>query len=191
MSGRAILFGILFSTIAATGLGVLRGQLFKSRQLSRIEALPALLAGSDRATSESIAAQMHIIVARLDAHGTTIFRTATAPLADGWLGLEDLSAYDARLPPWPAREEVRGALAGTRSLGHYTLPDKFGSVLVQTLAEPVPGGGVLYIMTGLAQSKLRQPQFYLLVSLSVGTFIYGLANLLARLSRRGPKVERL
>jgi signal transduction histidine kinase len=98
-----------------------------------------------------------VVVAWLDAQGAVTRRTGSVPLAHsaiggvgekivGEPGGQTLDHADAQLPPWPARDEVRAALGGVRSLGRHLTPD--GSALLITLAEPRPDGGVLYVLTG-------------------------------------------
>src|SRR6185436_9252803 len=59
---------------------------------------------------------------------------------------QTLDHADAQLPPWPARDEVRAALGGTRAFGQHLTAD--GSAMLLTLAQPRPDGGVLYVLTG-------------------------------------------
>ena len=61
-------------------------------------------------------------------------------------GGQTVDRADAQLPPWTERDEVRAALAGTRAFGRHLTPD--GSAMLLTLAEPLPGGGARYLLTG-------------------------------------------
>jgi hypothetical protein len=188
MSGRAFAFAIGFAGLLAAGSGVLLGHVGESRQREKLEELSSQLSGSDLAAAERIAAQKHVIVARLDARGAAILRTGPVPIAEGSIG-QVLDTADAQLPPWPARAEVRAALGGNRAFGRYSVPAPYGSVLVQTLALPVGGQDVLYVLTGLFVFKFMQPPFMVLTTVIVGLFVFLVSTVLARLHR--PKVERL
>ena len=124
----------------------------QSERLARV--LPAVEAAG---MSDTVAAREGVVVAWLDARGAVVRRTPTVPLAHsaiggvgeklvGETGGETVDRADGQLQPWRERDEVRAALAGTRAFGRHLLPD--GSALLLTLAEPRPGGGALYVLTG-------------------------------------------
>jgi len=125
-------------------------------QSERLERIPVMINARD-VPPETIARREGVVVAWLDARGAIVRRTGSVPLAHsaiggvgekivGEPGGQTLDHADARLPPWPARDEVRAALGGVRSFGRHLTPD--GSALLLTLAEPRPDGGVLYVSTG-------------------------------------------
>jgi hypothetical protein len=149
------LVGLLIP-LGAAGLGFAVRHVTTRRQIERLERAAVRVTGSDRASSEAVAAQERVIIARLDEAGATIFRTAPVEVAKGWRG-QMLDAADAQLPPWPGREEVRAALAGKRTFARYWGTSPWGSVLIQTLAQPVAGGGALYIMRGSQIDLQQQP----------------------------------
>ena len=106
-------------------------------------------------------------------------------------GGQTLDHADAQLPPWPAREEVRAALGGSRAFGQHLTPD--GSAMLLTLAEPRPDGGVLYVLTGsyrgirrlvLVRKQLLELVVYEIVLALplVVLFAFGLVRPLERLS---------
>src|SRR3954471_18581910 len=116
-----------------------------------------MIAALDGAPPDGVAARERVVVAWLDARGAITRRTGSVPLAHsaiggvgekivGEAGGQTLDRADSQLPPWPARDEVRGALGGVRSFGRHLTPD--GSALLITLAEPRPDGGILYVLTG-------------------------------------------
>jgi two-component system sensor histidine kinase ChvG len=126
-------------------------------QTQRLERIPEMIAARDRPSPDAVARREGVVVAWLDARGAVVSRTGSVPLAHsaiggvgekivGERGGQTLDHADAQLPPWPAREEVQAALAGTRALGRHLTPD--GSALLLTLAEPQAGGGALYVLTG-------------------------------------------
>jgi two-component system sensor histidine kinase ChvG len=104
----------------------------------------------------------HVLVARLDARGTAVSAPQGANAALEWSAVgavgerlftghpeaHPLAAADGALAPWPAREEVREALAGRRAFGRHLTPE--GDALLITLAVPLPppDGGALYLLTG-------------------------------------------
>lgn len=187
---RRFALGLVLASLGGAAFGLVYRQVAARAQVAKLERLPFMVTGWDRPSSEPVAAQEGVIVARLDMGGATIFRTGPVPVARGEGG-QMLDAADARLPPWAARDEVRAAVAGNRTFGRYWVAD--GNVLVQTLAQPVPEGGALYIVTGLHMSKFRQPAVLAATTLIAGTFIILLALLLmggARLAGRGPLAPR-
>lgn len=129
-----------------------------ARAADAITAAPA----SDAAERARLAARAHALVARLDARGALVGApdgagadldsSAVGALGERLVALtgkvdpHSLARADAALPPWPERSEVREALAGHRAFGRHLTPE--GDALLITLAEPVPGGGALYFVTG-------------------------------------------
>jgi two-component system sensor histidine kinase ChvG len=126
-------------------------------QSERLERIPLMVDALDSVSPEPVARREGVVIAWLDARGAIVGRTGSVPLVHsaiggvgekivGEPGGQTLDHADAQLPPWPAREEVRGALGGVRSFGRHLTPD--GSALLLTLAEPRPDGGALYVLTG-------------------------------------------
>lgn len=114
-------------------------------RVDRLARLPFTFGMFDDRQCERAAAREHAIIARLDMQGAMLFRTrAAVPLGEA--GGPTLDQADALLPPWPARAEVRAAVGGNVTFGQYATAD--GSAEVLTLAQPVPEGGALYILTG-------------------------------------------
>jgi hypothetical protein len=171
----------LLVPLAVGGVGLAVRHVRASRQIEKLEHASVGVTGLDRASSEPVAAQERVIIARLDEAGATMFRTAPVEVAKGWRG-QMLDAADAQLPPWPGREEVRAALAGKRSFGRYWGPSPWGSVLVQTLAQPVAGGGALYILRGSQIDPEQQPGVLALI----GVFSVVVTMGVRWLSRRRP-----
>ncbi len=110
---------------------------------------------------ERIATRAHVLLARLDPHGavvgpiagagTSLESSALAVVGERIVSVGRVEAHplvraDAALPPWPARPEVQAALAGQRAFGRHLTPD--GAALLITLADPLPGGGALYLLAG-------------------------------------------
>jgi two-component system sensor histidine kinase ChvG len=176
---------------------------FASRaQIANLEKIPSLLGGRAGAAPDAVAKREAVVVAWLDARGEIVRRTGSVPLAHsaiggvgekivGEPGGQTLDHADAQLPPWPARDEVRAAFGGVRSLGRHLLPD--GSALLLTLAEPQPDGGVLYVLTGsyrgirrlvLVRKQLLELVVYEIVLALpiVGLFAFGLVRPLERLA---------
>jgi len=121
-----------------------------ARVLRMIDAL-------DGASPDGVAAREGVVVAWLGPKGDVRHRSGSVPLSHsaiggvgekivGEPGGQTLDHADAQLPPWSARDEVRGALGGVRSFGRHLTPD--GSALLITLAEPRPDGGILYVLAG-------------------------------------------
>jgi len=126
-------------------------------QAEHLARIPLMIDALDSVSPETVATREGVVVAWLDAKGAVTRRTGSVPLAHsaiggvgekivGEPGGQTLDHADAQLPPWPAREEVQAALAGTRAYGRHLTPD--GSALLLTLAEPQADGGVLYVLTG-------------------------------------------
>jgi two-component system sensor histidine kinase ChvG len=128
-----------------------------------LERLAGALAGAatpNAAARARAAAGGHVLVARLDASGAPVAEPAGADAAlessavgavgerlfDRRAQAHLLARADAALPPWAAREEVQSALAGRRAFGRHLTPE--GDALLITLAEPLPRGGALYLVTG-------------------------------------------
>jgi two-component system sensor histidine kinase ChvG len=128
--------------------------------LARAAASIAATDEAHGAARTQIAVRAHALVARIDARGEVVERIGGAgvPLESSALGAvgerlfagrvqdHSLERADAALPPWSARDEVRAALAGRRAFGSYLTPA--GDARLVTLAEPLPGGGVRYLITG-------------------------------------------
>jgi signal transduction histidine kinase len=126
-------------------------------QRDHLSGIPLLIDSLDNVSPDDAAAHAGVVVAWLDAHGNVTRRTGSVPLAHsaiggvgekivGEPGGQTLDHADAQLPPWPARDEVRAALGGTRTFGQHLTAD--GSAMLLTLAQPRPDGGVLYVLTG-------------------------------------------
>jgi two-component system sensor histidine kinase ChvG len=123
------------------------------------DALVAARTPEDAARART-AAGGHVLVARLDASGAPAAapQGANAALESSAVGIvgerlftrrpeaHPLAGADAALAPWPAREEVREALAGRRAFGRHLTSG--GDALLITLAVPLPDGGALYLLTG-------------------------------------------
>jgi signal transduction histidine kinase len=103
--------------------------------------------------------RLRLEIARLDARGTVVARSGTMSLALGRSAMgqlgerlvgadapESLATADASLGPWEERTEVASALRGQRALARHL--SKTGETLVMSLAEPLPGGGALYLIAG-------------------------------------------
>ena len=176
---RVLGLAVVTATLLATGTGFLYHYVWAHRQLQKLERMPSSLAVADRASWKASAARERVLVARLAARGETLFRTGPVPVHQGAVG-QMLDATEAQLGPWPAREEVQAALAGRRAFGRYEVPARLGSVLVQTLAEPVPEGGVLYIITGFHFDTFHRPEV-----LAVGTLILGLITVFVSIALGG------
>jgi two-component system, OmpR family, sensor histidine kinase ChvG len=166
-------------------------------------------AGPDAAAHDELAARERAVIARLDAGGRVVARTGSVLLAHSAIGSvgeklvgepggQTVDRADALLPPWTEREEVRAALAGTRTFGRHLTPD--GSAMLLTLAEPLPGGGARYLLTGshrgirrlvLVRKQLLELVVYEIVLALpiVAVFAFGLVRPLEKLgaaARRYP-----
>ena len=131
---------------------------FASRaQTEHLARIPRMIDALDSVSPDVVAARERVVVAWLDARGAVTRRTGSVPLAHsaiggvgekivGEPGGQTLDHADAQLPPWPARDEVRAALGGVRAFGQHLTPE--GSAMLITLAEPLPDGGALYVLTG-------------------------------------------
>ena len=126
-------------------------------QRDHLSGIPMMIDTLDNVSPDDAAARAGVVVAWLDARGNVTRRTGSVPLAHsaiggvgekivGEPGGQTLDHADAQLPPWPARDEVRAALGGTRAFGQHLTGD--GSAMLLTLAQPRPDGGVLYVLTG-------------------------------------------
>jgi signal transduction histidine kinase len=126
-------------------------------QADHLARIPLMIDGHDSVSPDTVARREGVVVAWLDARGAVTRRTGSVPLAHsaiggvgeklvGEPGGQTLDHADAQLPPWPARDEVQAALAGTRAFGRHLTPD--GSAMLLTLAEPRADGGALYVMAG-------------------------------------------
>src|SRR5436190_23390007 len=126
-------------------------------QRDHLSGIPLMIGSLDNVSPDDAAARAGVVVAWLDAQGNVTRRTGGVPLAHsaiggvgekivGEPGGQTLDHADAQLPPWPARDEVRAALGGTRAFGQHLTAD--GSAMLLTLAQPRPDGGVLYVLTG-------------------------------------------
>jgi two-component system sensor histidine kinase ChvG len=126
-------------------------------QRDHLSGIPLMIDALDSVSPDAAAARAGVVVAWLDARGNVTRRTGSVPLAHSALGGvgakivgepggQTLDQADAQLPPWPARDEVRAALGGTRAFGQHLTAD--GSAMLLTLAQPRPDGGVLYVLTG-------------------------------------------
>jgi two-component system sensor histidine kinase ChvG len=142
--------------------GVYEGRVAEGEREALARAAAAIAATDEArpAARTQLALRAHAIVARLDARGQVVERLsgAGATLESSGIGalgerllagrVQDhpLERADAALPPWTEREEVRAALAGQRAFGSYLTPA--GDARLVTLAEPLPGGGARYLVTG-------------------------------------------
>jgi len=115
-------------------------------QVEHLERIPLMITAWDPTSCEQVAVREGVVIARLDMQGATIFRTGPVPKVD---------AADAQLQPWPARDEVRAALAGNRTFGRYSPPD--GSVQILSLAQPRPAGGALYVLAAARTFRIPTP----------------------------------
>ena len=138
-----VLIGL--SPLVIGGAMLVRQKRGSRAEIAVLERVPFMITAWERASCEPVAAREGVIIAHLDMQGATIFRTGSVPLAGGSDG-QTLDRADAQLPPWPAREEVRAALVGNRTFGHYATPDHLAQIT--TLAQPRPEGGALYIVAG-------------------------------------------
>ena len=148
-----VLLLILLMPLIMLGVGLLRERSATRGQVDLLHRVPLMTNGWDPKSAEIVGAREGVIIARLDPQGGTVFRTGSVPLVAG-SGGPTLDAVDSQMPPWPTREEVRAALAGNRTLGRHRTKD--GSALVLTLAQPLPEGGALYVLTGSRASALRR-----------------------------------
>jgi signal transduction histidine kinase len=161
------------------------------------------------ASLDQLAAREGAVIAQLDADGHVVRRTAPMLLAHSAIGSvgeklvgepggQTVDRADAQLPPWTERDEVRAALAGTRAFGQHLTPD--GSAMLLTLAEPLPGGGARYLLSGshrgirrlvLVRKQLLELVVYEIVLALplVAVFAFGLVRPLEKLgaaARRYP-----
>jgi len=119
-----------------------------------LEHLPFTFGAFDDRQCDQAAAREHVIIARLGMTGATLYRTkAVFPAFEP--GGPTLDEVDAEMPPWPAREEVRAAIGGNVRFGCYRSDERLVELL--TLAQPVPEGGALYIVTGAHLRRWRAP----------------------------------
>jgi hypothetical protein len=176
------LFGlaIALSSLASAGVGLMKRHIIARRQIEKLERVSSSIAGLDGASSKPLATRELVTIARLDRAGATMFRTEPVRVAGGGRD-RMLDAADAQLPHWPAREEVRAAVAGNRRFGRYWAAN--GEVLVQTLAQPVPEGGAVYILTGSYISAIYHPAVMALMSLIFGIGFLALGLLVAKIDR--------
>ena len=177
-----------------------------SDALARLAAATAAPGG---ASVDQLAAREGAVIAQLDAQGHVVTRTAPVLLAHSAIGSvgeklvgepggQTVDRADAQLPPWTERDEVRAALAGTRAFGRHLTPD--GSAMLLTLAEPLPGGGARYLLSGshrgirrlvLVRKQLLELVVYEIVLALpiVAVFAFGLVRPLEKLgaaARRYP-----
>jgi two-component system, OmpR family, sensor histidine kinase ChvG len=171
-------------------------------QREHLARIPLKIDALDSVAPDEVAAREGVVVAWLDAKGNVTRRTGSVPLAHsaiggvgekivGEPGGQTLDHADAQLLAWPARDEVRAALGGTRAFGQHLTAD--GSAMLLTLAEPRPDGGVLYVLTGsyrgirrlvLVRRQLLELIVYEIVLALpiVVLFAFGLVRPLERLS---------
>jgi signal transduction histidine kinase len=171
-------------------------------QMDHLARIPLMIDALDSVSPDTVAVREGVVVAWLDARGLVRHRSASVPLSHsaiggvgeklvGEAGGETVDHADAQLPPWAEREEVRAALAGTRTFGRHLAPD--GSALLLTLAVPRGDGGVLYILSGsyrgirrlvLVRKQLLELIVYEIVLALpiVVLFAFGLVRPLERLS---------
>jgi signal transduction histidine kinase len=134
-----------------------------------------------RAPAEELPAlgrRLHLEIARLDGQGRPVARSHTMGLAlergpldrigERLVGKgppESLEAADGESGGWGEREEVRSALGGTAASRVRTSPST--ETVVVALAQPLPGGGALYLLTGSHRGVQRliflRQQIYLMV----------------------------
>ena len=134
------------------GIAALREERAARARVAWLAHLPFTFGAFDDRQCEQTAVREHVIIARLDMEGGTLFRTrAVVPAYEP--GGPTLAEVDAEMPPWPAREEVRAAIGGNVAFGCHRSTDR--SVELLTLAQPVPEGGALYIVTGAHLRRWR------------------------------------
>jgi signal transduction histidine kinase len=130
------------------------------RHLGRLAAAADEAVGATGEAALGAVGRRHRVeVARLDGDGAVTARAGTWEEAldrstvgaigerlVGAAATERLEDADRALPAWPARAEVKRALAGEAASGTYPSPSR--ETLVITYARPLPGGGALYLLAG-------------------------------------------
>jgi hypothetical protein len=155
---RLAMVGVVLAPAVTAAIGLALERSEARAQREKLERVPLMVVAWDPKSCEPVAAREGVIIAHLNMQGEAIFRTGPVRLARGPRRAL-LDTADGELPPWSQREEVRAALGGNRTFGQYWV----GSVLVQTLAQPRPEGGAVYVVTG-AEMELRRPHLGLQVA---------------------------
>jgi hypothetical protein len=139
---------------ALASIGWIGTRSMEHRQVDLLERLSITMDGWDPRSVDQVAVRERVIIARLNTLGESTFCTGPVSLKSGRRG-EMLDAVDGQLAPWRTRDEVRAALAGHPARGRYKAPD--GEAMILTLAQPIPTGGVRYIVTGFPGGDWLRP----------------------------------
>jgi two-component system, OmpR family, sensor histidine kinase ChvG len=142
-------------------------QVLTAREVRRLRAAAELARSAGPRDLGALGSRLRVEIARLDAGGRVVERSDTAARALvhsrlGRLGErlvgggepESLAAADRALGPWAARQEVMGALGGHGAAVAKRVSPSAETVVI-ALAQPLPEGGALYLLSGTHRGVRR------------------------------------
>jgi signal transduction histidine kinase len=142
-------------------------QVLTASEVRRLRAAAELARSAGARDLGALGSRLRVEIARLDAAGRVVERSDTAARALvhsrlGRLGErlvgggepESLAAADRALGPWSARQEVMGALGGHGAAVAKRVSPSAETVVV-ALAQPLPEGGALYLLSGTHRGVRR------------------------------------
>jgi signal transduction histidine kinase len=142
-------------------------QVLTASEVRRLRAAAELARSAGARDLGTLGWRLRVEIARLDAGGRVVERSDTAARALvhsrlGRLGErlvgggepESLAAADRALGPWAARQEVVGALGGRGPAVAKRVSPSAETVVI-ALAEPLPQGGALYLLSGTHRGVRR------------------------------------
>jgi signal transduction histidine kinase len=156
---KLMALGLGMALLPLVGLAIVwtYEQALVARDLHRLRTAAA--EASRTSDLHALGARLRLEIARLDSAGAILARSQTMDLAlersaVGWLGerlvgaapAELLETADGARGDWAGRPEVQSALAGVSGWSADLSPS--GETLVICWAEPVAGGGALYLVAG-------------------------------------------
>jgi two-component system sensor histidine kinase ChvG len=134
-------------------------QALVAEEVHRLGAVARQAAAMEPASLRDFAGRSHVEIVRFDAAGAITARSDTMALALGRSAVgqlgeklvgadapESLERADHEFSPWPERDEVKSALGGRAASA--TRLSRSAETVVITLAQPLPAGGALYVLTG-------------------------------------------
>jgi len=159
---KLIALGVLLALLPLLMLAIswTYEQALVAEEVHRLHAVARQAATMEPAGLRAFAARSHVEIVRFDRAGavtarsdtmaSALGRSAVGQLGETLVGAdapESLERADHDFGPWAERDEVKGALLEGRAASATRLSRSAETVVI-TLAQPLPAGGALYVLTG-------------------------------------------